>query len=117
MDVCYNAEKGIYEDAFGVTISHIRTGLSEMYLGKAAFSSSKQLFLTMGHELNHVAMNFFGLPQSEAFCYNWEVEAGMVNHFTQNQMDIPMKQSIKLGWFSDTAKYPNFGINLNYSPY
>jgi hypothetical protein len=70
----------------------------------------------MGHELNHVAIHYFNLPKSEAFCYNWNFEVCMENNRFYEAllyMQVALKQAgiEKVDMrFIGYDKYGDFGI-------
>jgi hypothetical protein len=97
---------------------------SDVYLGESAFKDKLQLHLVLGHELNHVAMNYFNLPQSEAFCYNWMVNSCLFNNnFDRAKvyMDYAESHQYFSSDFTQYYKYGSFGIpfkvgNVQFQP-
>jgi hypothetical protein len=76
----YKSESGVSKVALGLTVTGTKNGFdkfADIYLSKASFSDLDKLHITLGHELNHVAIFHFGLPKSEAFCLNWSANAYM----------------------------------------
>lgn len=82
-DVLYNSKGQITN---GVT-EYIGGGKSNVFLSPTAFSSKKQLFLSMGHEYIHVTQNatlkavqlqktYRNFRLSEIAAYNWESTLG-----------------------------------------
>ena len=74
-------------NALGVTTYNRSTGLSDVYLAKNAFTSSEQLYLTMGHEYIHVAFNYAGLSgvsslAQHATIRNWEYSQALEFQFS-----------------------------------
>lgn len=86
---------------------------SNIYLGEATFSDIYYLHMSMGHELNHVAMDYFNLLQSEAFAYNWTVNCLLVNGKSDMALKY-MDTSVGFGYFlqdfSIYYKKGSFGI-------
>ncbi len=76
--------------ANGVTI-YVGKGKSAVYLGKSAFTSLRQLQLTIGHEYIHATQNYMLVNgilhkgeediMAEVAAYNWESSMGVKNGY------------------------------------
>ena len=106
--------------ANGLT-KYLGKGHSEVYLGKSAFTSVKQLKLTIGHEYIHATQNYMygakvleninrmagNVPMVEVAAYNWESTMGVSNGY--NIWDG------KLGVFSwNRQPYYNWLLNVKF---
>jgi len=114
----YIGSEGGYGDAF--TVSILGKPISDIYLAKTAFSDLLSLHISIGHELNHVAIHYFNLPVSEAFAYFWQAESYLVNgdiyHYDlyrqvaidQEYFDTDFSKYYKKGSFGIPYKIGNF---------
>lgn len=102
--------KGKY--VLGTTISNGVGKGYNVYLYKSAFTSTKQLFLTMGHEYYHAGFNSMGLmkdgPQ-HAFIRNWEYKHAVKWNF---RVEYYTYLNNKAGYLP--SSYRNAGAILNY---
>ncbi len=106
--------------ANGLT-KYLGKGISEVYLGKSAFTSVTQLKLTIGHEYIHATQNYMafkkviknvnatyrGYPMAEIAAHNWVSTMGVKNGFGA--------WTGRLGAWSWSRKpYYNWLLNANF---
>jgi len=100
---------------FGAALTNpiVGTRMSEIYMGKSSFSDLLTLHVSLGHELNHVAIRYLNLPHSEAFAYFWAAESYRVNGDLYHY-NLYRQVAIDNGYFNQDFfkyfKYGNFGI-------
>jgi hypothetical protein len=109
----YKDRKGNWQKAAGLTQQVSKDSkCSNVYLAGNAFTSPRRLFLVLGHELNHVAMYKYGIPQSELVAYGWEWIASIDNHFSKSDIQYYSDKMGKYNYWNTTQrKSYNFGIN------
>lgn len=86
---------------------------SNVYMAKAAFSSAKQLYLTMGHEYLHVGFYYMGFEnynKQHASIYGWEREQSRLWNFRTQHYGNRFLRMIK------TIKPYNIQSNPNWFP-
>ncbi len=93
----------------GTTVK-VGLGKSDVYLYKSAFTSSKQLYVTMGHEYIHVGhfnSGLFNVNKSEHAAYSWEVAQKQAFGMLKSNQTYNIKY-LNPGYYDSSYDYTKF---------